>query len=201
MTFNFPGPYEVRIFYTVDVLPGGPLEHQLRLSCVPDGDPVPGTPFDEIDILRANGSPGDLAIQTLGVVNVIEDFLNNTDATIDRAELWKYTPGTFVADFISSYIINQNGTNVSATVPCSQSIWTMRTVGGGIFKVVVLDGTGAQSAPQTYAQSNQDNKNLFDFFTAPTAAPFVARDNSFPFSPLKVFVGQNEHLFKVRYSR
>ena len=201
MAVNYPGPYEVRIFYTVDTTPGGPRQHQCRFSCTLVGTPSPGDPFNTIDVFLSGGTSAALHTTTLAVVNVLEDLFNSTDATFDYAELWKYESGTFNADFVSSYTIGSAGTSASATVPCSESIFTFRSTNGGVAKLVLLDTVGAPNQPAAYADLNAINKAIVDYWMSATLSPVKARDNGTPFSFIRLFPGQNEALFKDRYGR
>lgn len=201
MTQNFPGPYEFRFFYTVGTQPGGALIHQARFSAILDIDPDPGALFTTFKCILSGG--GELVASTVcdNVQDVLEDFLNSTDATIDYVELWKYIPGTFQAEYVTTYDISAAAVSVVATNPAGQTVFTMRTTNGGIFKVTLLDTVGDYATPTSYADSVQIAQDVFDYFCSPTLAPFVARDNGYPFAPLRVFPGQSEHVFKKRYGR
>jgi hypothetical protein len=201
MTVNFPGPYEVRIIYTCDASPGGPLEHQVRFSCFLDGDPDPGDSFDDIQIKHASGGTSTLGIVVDALVDVIAPIMSADDTTIDYAELWKYGEGTFQATFFNSYTIAEPGTNVGAARAGAENIYTFRTRAGGVMRVHLLDHPGNWGPPVAYANLDPAHKNLCDFLTDPEQAAFVGRDGSYPLVALKVFPGQNEHLFKVRYGR
>ena len=201
MAINYPGPYEVRVFYTVDTSPGDAITHQFRWSCELAGTPNPGDPFNTIDVYLSGGSTAALHTTTLAVINVVEDLFNSTDATFDYAELWKYEAGTFNANFVSSYTIGSAGTSASATVPCSESIFTFRSTEGGIWKLVLLDTVGTPNIPAAYADLNAINKAIVDYFFDSSTSPVKARDGGYPFSFIRLYPGQNEALFKARYGR
>lgn len=201
MAINFPGPYEIRIFYTVDTSPGGPLIHQFRYSVELDGDPDPGDSFNTIQVFVSGGATLGLHTNTLAVVNVMEDLLSAADATIDYAELWKYEAGTFNATYISSYDISLPGQSANATNPALSLIFTFRTTAGGIMKAVLLDVPGDPGAPVPYATLVPVPKAFADYIIDDTLSPFVARDGGRPFVCLRAFSGENEAVFKKRYSR
>ena len=201
MTQNFPGPYEVRIFYTVDLTPGGAVTHQQRFSLYLDSAPTVGDDFADIDVVLRSQSTDNLAA-VIGLWKIeLKKFIGSAVGTVDYCELWEYEQGTFNSSYVSVLSIGEAGTNASAAIPAAESIWTMRTLGGSIMKCVVLDGTGAPGLPVTYGDANQDNQDLWDFLCDPADAPFIARDGTYPTAPQRVFVGQNEHLFKSRYGR
>ena len=201
MAINYPGPYELRFFYSVDATPGDVLQHQFRFSCELDGDPDPGAVFSTIDIVLSGGSTAALHTTCLAVINVVEDLYNSTDATFDYVELWKYEEGTFNAEYVSSYDIGTAGTSASATVACSESIFTFRTTEGGIWKLVLLDNVGTPNVPAAYADLNAVNQAIVDYFKHATTSPARGRDGGSPFAFLKLFPGQSEALFKQRFGR
>lgn len=198
---NFPGPYELRIFYTVTTSPGDAIQHQLRINVDCDPAPDPGDTFNTIQVKLAGGSTTGLHNTTLAIVNLVEDFYNGTDATFDYAELWLYEAASFEAAYISTYAIGLPGTSAEDTFPASQTIWTFRTVGGGILKVSLMDNVSAPYVPVAYADLNAVNKALVDYVVDDTLSPFLGRDNTRPLAFLRQFAGQNEHLFKTRYGR
>lgn len=201
MTEHFPGPYELRIFYVADFSPGGALTHQQRMSLILDADPDVGETFDNIVVKLAGGGTDTLDNVLDGWRNVIEDFLSAASTTFTHAELWKYVAGSYEATYVATQDISAAATSGSAARAAAESIWTMRTRGGGIMRVSLLDTISAPADPSTYADSNADNQALWDFLTDPVTGPFVARDDSYPVAPLRVFPGQNEHVFKKRYGR
>jgi len=201
MAVNFPGPYENRIIYTVSLEPGGPLTHEFRYSMELDVDPSPGDPYNTMDVVLSGGSTLALHTSTLAVVNVMEDLLSEVGSTIDHAQLWRYTPGTFDAQYISSYDIGQDGLHSAAPTAAMGLIFTFRTTLGGIMKCVLLDVPGDNNVPVTYAELDGDLKAFVDYVKHPTQSPFLARDGGRPFVNLKTFSGQNEAIFKRRYNR
>lgn len=201
MTENFPGPYELRVFYTVDVSPGGPMQHVARYSLNLESDPDVGDAFSTISVVKRGGSTETLQNTLDRLRNVMEDFYDSGDATFDYAELWKYTPGTYEASWVSTQAINAAGTATTGNRAAAESIITFRTTNGGIFKIAWQDTIAGPSTPVTYADTNTVTQDVIDFFTDPDDAPFVARDNGWPAVSLFVFSGQNEHIFKKRYGR
>jgi hypothetical protein len=201
MAINYPGPYENRIFYTVDTNPGGPITHQFRYSMELKSDPDPGDAYSTIDVVLSGG--GDLALHTstLAVVNVLEDLLAEASSTIDYAELWRYTPGTFDAQYITSYAIELDGQHPSGPVAAMSLIFTFRTTAGGIMKCVLLDVPGDNNVPVTYNELSGALKEFVDYVKHPNNSPFLARDGGRPFVNLKTFSGQNEAIFKRRFGR
>lgn len=201
MATNFPGPYEVRIFYTVDAAGLGPMEHQLRYSAELTADPVPGAAFSTIDIVLSGGGTLALHTQVNALVALLKPLMSAADCTIDRAELWFYFEESFESNFISTYDIGEAGTHVNDATPANSTIYTFRTRGGGIAKCVLMETTGVDANPVAYADLVTIHKNLVDYIMHESNSPWLARDNTYPFAFLKAFNGSNEHLFKVRYNR
>jgi len=193
MALNFPGPYELRYFYTVDS-----RVHQLRHSLQLNDTPSVGDAFSTIIPIERDGD----AVTSLNThvdnfVAVFLPFLSSADGAVNRVELWKYTPSSFDAMYVSVYDISLAGTNVAATIPASQVIWTFRTQEGGILKITILDttvGAGISLVPPlpTVAQ------NIADYINNNNSI-VLGRDTSYPFSVVGYYRGQNERLFKRLY--
>ena len=204
MAINFPGPYELRIFYTSsDINPGGPMQHEMRLNVDVDDAVSPGDPFDTIVIKCA-----DLATPFLD--DVVEDWLAllapllAPTATFDFVELWKYpTEQSFESEFVSVYTpLVTEGTHAGAAIPASQSIFTFRTLEGGIMKVAGMETSFSPGIRQSRSQMASALGALADYVIGGNGsygAPFLGRDTSYPFATIAHFPGQNEALFKRRY--
>jgi hypothetical protein len=193
MALNYPGPYQVRIFYSVSS-----RVHVVALNVQMSVEGSVGDPFSDFIPLQRNGS----AVTTLDThvdnfVTVAKPFIN-TGQDFDFAELWKYTPDTFEADFISSYTLGVAGTSGSATKNASQLIWTFRTQEGGSMRVVLMDTTYDQAITVPYGSMDTPTKALADDITAGTNV-WLARDTSYPFNSIAMFPGSNEALFKKIY--
>lgn len=201
MPTNFPGPYEIRIFYTVEPSGYAPLVHQFRYSLVLSAVPDPGTAFASIDVVLAGGGTLALHTQVDALVALLKPLMSAADATIDYAELWTYEESTFNADFLSSYDIGEAGTHASAAGVAHETISTFRTTNGGILKAVILENPGTYDVPYAYADLDSAWQAFVNYVKHATQSPFYARDNGRPFTFLKAFNGQNEHLFKKRYGR
>jgi hypothetical protein len=206
MATNFPGPYELRLFYSVTLTVGGSVTHEQRFNVDCNPVPTPGDPFGNIQVLNINGSVDFLDNVVTRWVAVLEDVLNSGSSTIDYVELWKYTPGTFLSSFVSVYPIGVAGTSSSATQVAGQSIFVFRTQEGGIMKMNVLEGiTASVGVGESYPTMSTANKALSDTITDPDypataqGAYFLARDTSYPFTLKQRFPGQNEAIYKRRY--
>ena len=201
MATNYPGPYEVRVFYSVDATPGGVKEHVLKLSCNIDGSPAAGTAFTAINIVRRAGLMDTLDSAVDGLVSVLRPFYNSGDASFDRAELWRYAPESFDATYVSTYDISLAGSAAAATVPASAAILTMRTTEGGTMRLTLIDTIVDDQLPFQRADFGGAGKeeDLAAFMVDDPNVWFIGRDTSYPITMLRLFYGQNEATFKSRY--
>lgn len=194
MTTNFPGPYGLRFFYTVDS-----LDHKQEFNIDLDADPTPGDAFNLMDAIVR----GPL-VTTKNLQDVVDDWVtlwatryNDTTAEMTRAELWKYTPMSFNAAYISSYDIGENGTAAGATVLNSEVIYTFRTVEGGVTRIHFEDTISTPGPSLTYTMLTASQQAIVDAVLGSENA-WLGRDTSQPLAFLQAHPGQNEKLFKIR---
>jgi len=198
MAANFPGPYEVRLLYTTSVS-AVPLNHRQRLSCAIAGDdPTVGTPFSGIDVGRRVGGAIALDAAVDAYVALMKVFYASGASTIVSAELWKYASESFDASFVAAYDIGEAGTSGSANQAAAQSIVTMRTTNGGIFKLSYMETVIPAAVTDPGTISNLGLENLIADIEAGNQ-PWIARDNGFPIVRIAHYPGQNEALFKKRF--
>jgi hypothetical protein len=199
MAINYPGPYVVKINYTVDPPGFAAMDHVCQLNVDLNADPTPGDTFANIDVNMRVVADHPLSTVVDEIVALMVPFYNSTDATFNDAELWKVTAGSFDMSFISSYSVAEAGTSVDTTVPASQSIMTFRTFGGGVFKHVMMETTNDIAASVPFASFTTAQDNLADYFIGSNDSPFLARDDTYPLVCLKNHDGLNEAVFKKRY--
>lgn len=199
MTLNYPGPYQVRVFYTTDATPGGPIVHQMRLNCDLAGAPVVGDPFTDILCNKRLGEPVLLHTIMTQLMDRIEDIMSAADTVFNYAELWKYGDLSFDAVYISTYDLSTPGVDVLPAIPCAQSYYTFRTFGGGIFKLSLMETIHVAEQPKPYGDFGVDETAIADFFTGDSTSYFWARDNSYPHVCLRRNASQNEATFRKRF--
>lgn len=201
MALNFPGPGEVRLFYTTQPASATPITHVAKYNVSYLGDPDPGDEFSAIQVIDRLGVAHDLDdVVDTWVTQIRPLFGTGGGNSIDYAEFWIYTAGTFDAHFVSSYTIGLAGTSGSAVVSAGQSISTFRTQEGGIFKIVFLESVIQPGFKDTAPFSNAALEAIRQSIVAGTT-PWLARDTSFPFASIAHYPGQSEHLFKIRNGR
>lgn len=193
---NFDGQYEVRLNYTT-VYATVPLDHIMTFDVKLDAEPEPGTPFDEVLVSDWNeaSSPLDELITSLvGSLGVL--FHTSSDFT--TAELWKIPEGTFDATFLGAMSVATAGLSSSPTVPAGQVTLTWRSIAGGIMKMVILEGINTEQGRYAYPTPASNWNALFDYISN-IGQPFMARDNTRPFAPLRASGGQNEAVWRKRF--
>lgn len=198
MALNFPGPYEVRLFYTVTGNTAV-LQHEARYNVRVDGTPAPGTPFSDIDVLRRDDSPFALDGEIDDWVALIDGLFTSTGTatTIDFAELWKYEAESFDAEFVSTYPIAVNGASGTSAVQAGQVIITFRTTLGGIMKLNFMETVVASGVRDTLPFADATLDAIADATVAGTV-PWMGRDGGYPFACIAMYPGQNEAIFKRR---
>lgn len=200
MALNYPGPYEVRIKYTVSAT-GGSIQHVQRLNLNMAEAPTPGLPFEDVRALRRvdDGTPASRALDTMvdeWIALIQTQF--NTSVTFDLAELWAYEPESFEASFVSTYAIGVNGTNGAPISVAGQAILTFRTLEGGVLKINLMEPINAAGAKVGMTSAPAGIQAISDYVVSDVNW-ILARDTSYPFAPMNFAPGQNEAIFKKRF--
>lgn len=196
---NFPGPYQLRIFYSVTVS-SVVLQHKLQLNCAPQTDPPPGTLFGAINIVNNVGGISTLQTETDFIIALLQPLYNIGATAFDFAELWKFEPGGEEASFVSAYTIGLAGSSGSTNVVASEDIFIFRTTEGGVMKVYLEECVNVPGPSVGYAGAGAPRQALIDYFNAtPSAAFFLGRDTSYPFAFNLYHPGRNEAIWKKRY--
>ncbi len=199
MAVNFPGPQELRLNYRVGIDTPLALDHQLRLSFFTAAEPDPGTPFDEIMVVPREIANRSLNLVVDELVTLLQPFFTAAGGAFLNAECWLYTIGTFDAIWISAYDVSEVGTGIVAAQLGGQSIYTFRTIEGGLFKVTVMESSQTQGPSVVYTDMAAAAQALVDFFVEDDESWFLGRDTTYPLLFLKLHPGQNERTFKRRY--
>lgn len=207
MALNFPGPYELRLFYTTSALTGGTITHVQHLNIALVEPVAQGTDFSAITIEDKGGpAPGILLDFVVEAYLAVIAPLFNSGFSFDEVQLWKYpTAQSFDSEFWSTYgpPTAQPSSGAAAQLN-GQSIMVLRSSEGGTMKFNLMETISAQDLPRAYSGMAAAWQAVADFLlTGGTGfdAPFLARDTSYPFAVSKLFNGQNEALFKRRYRK
>ena len=195
---NFPGPYQLRVFYTCDPGGVGPLDHVLALNLKLSGTPDPGTAFADISVDARVVADHPLSTVTDELVGYLRDLSSLADTTFTHAELWVYEDLSFNADFVSTYNINLAGTIAFDGLAAAQDIYVFRTFEGNLMKVYTQEFKSTPGPSITYPNLAQVTQDLVDFFIDDNHSFFLARDTSYPLAFLKLHPGSSESIFKAR---
>lgn len=198
MVDNFPGPYELRFRYDT-VVSAVTLQHQQRLNLALTADPNPGDAFNNIQAITRGGiaTPDLQAACGAWLTLLAQRF--HTSTTFGIVELWKYTPLTYLAQFISAYTpAVAAGVSTDPTTVAQQETFTSRTVEGGIHRIQLMESVATVQIRTAYPTLNADIDAIFDF-VASSINWILARDTSYPFASLNHLGGQNEKLFRIRF--
>ena len=180
MAINFPGPYQLRIFYSCEpgLLPQFTHVMQLNVDC--DPEPSPGDPFTDFSFIRRVGAPVQADTMVDGFVIAFKAILSLADQEILYCELWKFDEGTFDSQYISTYAINVAGTNGGDSTAAKLDIWTFRTTEGGILKVYTQEGPDTGPLVESYNDLDPSEAAFTEQFTDDSASFFLGRDTSYP---------------------
>lgn len=189
---SFPGPYQVEINYSIPA-----RSHKMRIDCQVVGSPVPGTSPSQIDVQVANGTtkPLDQAVDEL--IALLQPICSNT-MTFNDFTLWKFTANTYQRQFVTTEPLGVLGTATAGANPAHYRIWTMRTIGGGIAKLTLLEDTNTSNDQVPYASLDVNSKALVDYLIGNTGWLY-ARDNTYPIAALYESRGQNEAIWRKIY--
>lgn len=193
----FDGIYELRFTYVVPITGQPTLSHRHTVDVKLAEDPVVGEDFTTIVALSRLGVEVDLDGAVLNYLNFIKAFYaTNVDFPI--VELWRYPTEGTNATYVSSLELGESGTGASPTSAAWQTTITLRSQGGSIMRVQLMETTTTNNNVESFPTSNVGVNNFAGYLTGGTS-PFVARDDTFPLVPLKWSSGQNEKLFRKRF--
>jgi hypothetical protein len=196
MANNFPGPWEIRLNYVATY---GSLtaNHLARYNVDVSGTPSIGDPAGDFDLKRRS-------LSTIAFTTFIDEWIAllvpvyTIHAGFVSAELWKYDPGTYDATFYTSYAIGEDGTQNANQKAATEVILTFRSTNGGIGRLHFMEahldpgdalGAGFYPSPWDDIAAYVENANNV----------FLARDNGYLLTSLKMLPGQSEALFKRRF--
>lgn len=196
MAQNFPGPYELRIFYNA-TFASITYSHVARLSLDIASPPDVGEDFLTIIPIHRDGSVlKDLDEVKDDLITVLQPLFH-TSTNFVNAELWKYETDTFDSSFVSVSTIGLVGTSSTATAADAQTIWTLRTTNGGIGKLDLRHTIAAQGVYLDYPTGSAIVDDVFDYLSAADSV-FIARDDGWLAAPFKYLPGVNERMTRRR---
>jgi hypothetical protein len=196
---NYPGPYQLRLYYTTAPTGLTPMTHVAKYNCDFSPAPNPGDTFASMTVKRRGLGVYNFATYMTDWANLLKPMLSsNANNTIDYAELWKYDVGTFNASFISALGLAVAGTTALAALPAVQNMITFRTLEGGIMKLNILESWSGGSDIDTPPFTQAGLEAIANFVTG-TGNAWLGADTSYPFATKALYPGQNEALWRKRY--
>nr|CRY96454.1 hypothetical protein [uncultured prokaryote] len=195
MAINYPGPYELRIFYDTQLTFGA---HVMKLNLDLDSDPEIGAEFEDISTENHDASTTPLNSLTEALLTVLAPLFQST-TDFPLVELWSYAAGTFDATFRAAYDPVVSNGSAGTAIPAGQAIITFRTAGGGIAKLSLMESNLTAGPDQSFPTASTPINNLASFMTV-ASRPWLGRDNTRFLVPKAYFPGQNEALWK-KYNR
>lgn len=197
MAINYDGVYEIRIKYSTTPTGMPLLQHTHTIDVAAVGDVLPGTAFEDIDVVNWNLATQTLAEAVDAYVAVLDDILSNaTDISI--AELWKYPPEGEDGVLLSVYEVGVVGALALPAQPAHQWTGTLTTAAGGVMRVQIMESALTLLTKASYPFPAGNGKTIMDFLQT-TDHPWVGRDNSRPLVPRFISGTQNEKLARKRY--
>lgn len=191
MPENFPGPYTLDFTYTVSGIQHL-MSTNLSMSVVADI----GDPFADWSIANRSALPVTLEAWSDGLIALLRPFFF-TGVTFDTATLFSVAPLSFDKVWQSEETIGLAGTEVTTPDLSKQRIFTMRSVEGGVAKLVLMEGSQIlddQRGPAAYGPAELA---LTAYLISADAAT-LARDTSFLIANIRVSDGQNEQTWRQR---
>ncbi len=199
MAKNYPGPYQVRLTYTVTPVGEVALQHVLQWNCALEGDPAVGTNFNIIPVHRRIGADTMLDSVIDNLVTVLRPMYAAATTTFTHADLWKFANLSFDASYVSTYDISLAATGAGTDIESSEQIYTYRSQEGGVMKVHLMEGENVAGGPLDYGDMNAATQNFTDWWKDDATSWALARDTSYPVAFMRMFPGQSEALFKKRH--
>jgi hypothetical protein len=190
MVLNFPGPYQVRLNYTVDG-----RKHQQRLNVDETSGAVSGLPFASYDLATFGAADVDLQVAVDNWISLIDNIFNTAATAFIDAELWKFTPGGNDAVFWASYTIGETGAGGGAAITDGQARMSFISQEGGTMFLDFMESTEGPAPTDSFPFPDASVDAIADFVIGATNW-ILAKDTSYPVAARFWNPGINEALFK-----
>ena len=188
--------YQVRLTQLVDG-----IEHVYKFWALPQTFTAPaGNPANTYNILLRDATAGAFdAIVEAFLDNIVSRFTD--ESSFVTAELWKTEADSQDFQFLTAFQPTTQPIIAESYGPATQTVYTARTLGGNIFRVNVLEGRSAAFGRANWVANpaGTSEEVLADYLCEDNASPFVDRQGTFPFAPLRRNYGQNEVIFRKRF--
>lgn len=192
---NLPGPWQVRILYSV-LADGQTTEHRQDINCDVETVGAIGDPFSAFTLKRK-------ATTAIAADTGVNEYLGHVDDAFNvntswiNAELWKYNIGTTDAVWYSTLGLSQVGISVSAPQTTGQAILSFRTAGGGHAYLHFMESIAVPGA-EDFPPVSAEFQDIADWAVG-NSSWIIGRDNAYLANLVKLNPGRNEALFKKRF--
>lgn len=197
MPVNVDGPYELRFFYSTQPLGQPLMQHVHTFDVLLNGPMTPPIDFEFVEAESRTGIITSLADFVDAYVLVLKELFN-ASSTIIRAELWGDEEEDGDKIFLGVYPIGVVGLVAGSASVAQQLTITFRSTNGGIMRMQLMETAYGGTAVDDYPFQDSDIQ-AYAAFVSGVASPITARDNGFPFSPLRASFGENERLWRKRF--
>jgi len=197
MPANFDGVWEVRLFYDATV--GTQVlthRHTIDVNVISDIDP--GEDFSAFTTEWHDSTTSDLETDLTTYLTLLKEVFDDTALSFTHAELWRIPEGTTEGTFYAILPIAEAGTHTGTVQIAAQATLMLRTQGGGLMRVQLMEhnltGFGRDSVPI----SNTDVAAIATYLES-VVHPFLGRDNRRPIAASAVQYRLNSKTFDQRY--
>jgi len=193
MALNYPGPVEVRLFYSKLG-----LQHEARYNCNSPTTLFAGMDAADIDLYDKIGVAGDAVTVVTAWVTLLKVLYSAADVTFDYFEVWEYDGDTHLATFIAAETLTVAGTHANTGSVAGQLIFTFRTQEGNSMRLSLMEAAVGTTSVLGYAGLPANEQAIVDFVLSDSNW-ILARDTSYPAAFIRALYGSNEALFKRRF--
>lgn len=191
MAENFPGPFTLDYTYTVSG-----LQHTMSTNLDMSFPAGRGDPFIDWSIANRSMVATTLKTYSDAFIALLRPFFH-TGVTFDTATLFSVAPLSFDKVWEAEEAIGLLGTAVLPPDLSKQRIFTMRTLEGGVAKIVLMEGTSILDNQRTEAAYGAAELALTAFLIDVDSA-MLGRDTSFLIANIRASDGQNEKTWRQR---
>lgn len=185
MPSNSIAPSWIDIYYESTL---GTHKMKLPVSLVDPG--VPGGTFE---LFLKDNTQQVWGTSVLALVTLLKPHMHST-TTFQYAELWSMPVPGAAPVYQDTYSIAVAGTSATATVPASQTVWSMRTDLGGKAFLYLMDTTSTPN--NKYKAPSYGNAAVLAVvnFLIGNSNFIIGRDNGYPVTVTKVLTKTNDAL-------
>jgi len=191
MVSNFPGPYTLDYLYTVSA-----LQHRMSVNLDMETPAAVGDPFTAWFVKNRSMVSTTLKVFSDALIVALRPFFFTT-VTFDTATLYSVAPLSFDKVWQAEESIGLLGTHLTASSLSKQRIFTLRSLEGGVSKLVLMEASAIDDDQRGEAGYGVDELALTNFIKD-VNSPVLARDTSFLIANIRASDGQNEKTWRQR---